>query len=500
MQAQSAQQTTGRALWFVLAALALAVILVVTSPAQPAAASCGGTTPAGTEAQLNAAIAAYNAVTTAGCTFTIQLTADINLNASTTPINNNTSGVSLVIEGNGKTVNGGGTLSGVRPFALSSSNLRPVTFNQITITGGDVSPSSGSGGGIEVQGGHLTVTNSTITGNTAATGGGISICAICSLTLRNSTISGNTATSSYGGGIVTSGLATIDSSTIVGNRACSACGGALGATAGTATVTNSILANSTLIDGSGSPADCAFPFGSNTVTDGGYNLVKTTGSCNFGATGSIIGQDPSIGPLADNGGPTSTHALLDGSPAINNGNTALTTDQRGYGRPAPAGAADDIGAYEYDATPLAVALASFEVAAQADHMLVTWETVSELGNAGFNLYRTATADPPNAADLLAHVSSQGPGSAQGFFYSHQDYSVTAGETYWYWLEDVDFNGATTMHEPVSVVFVGPTAVRLNGLEAAADRPALAWLWLLAGLVAIVAIVGASRLRTRRGNA
>ncbi|MEZ4771041.1 MAG: Ig-like domain-containing protein [Caldilineales bacterium] len=91
-------------------------------------------------------------------------------------------------------------------------------------------------------------------------------------------------------------------------------------------------------------------------------------------------------------------------------------------------------------------------------VLVTWETVSELNNAGFNLYRTGTADPPSAADLLAYIPSQGPGSAQGFSYDYKDYEVTPGETYWYWLEDVDFSGNTTMHGAVSVTVVAEAAV------------------------------------------
>jgi hypothetical protein len=56
--------------------------------------------------------------------------------------------------------------------------------------------------------------------------------------------------------------------------------------------------------------------------------------------------DPKLGPLANNGGPTLTMALLPGSPAIDAGNTSLApaTDQRGF--PRPAGLAADIGAYE----------------------------------------------------------------------------------------------------------------------------------------------------------
>ncbi|MDG4594843.1 MAG: C25 family cysteine peptidase [Candidatus Contendobacter sp.] len=325
-------------------ALALGLLLLLALLARPAAASCGGVTPVGTESALNSAIAAYNAVTTAPCVFTIQLTANINLTASTTGIQNgtNNTGVRLVIEGAGNTVNGQNT-SGVRPFSLASSNRRRVRFNQITITGGYVPGQAG--GGIESQGGTLRVTNSTITGNHADTGGGISNCSTnCELILENSTISGNRADSSYGGGIRVGGTATIDSSTIVDNQACSACGGALAVTSGNATVTNSILANST--DGSSNVPDCAFPVGGATVTDGGYNLVQDPGRCSFtnGVNNNIVGQDPQLDSLASNGGPTQTHALLPGSPAIDAGSTTLTTDQRGVDR--PQGAADDIGAYE----------------------------------------------------------------------------------------------------------------------------------------------------------
>ena len=77
---------------------------------------------------------------------------------------------------------------------------------------------------------------------------------------------------------------------------------------------------------------------------------------------------------------------------------------------------------------LGITLASFDAAAQAGHVLVTWETLSEVFNTGFNLYRTGTADPPTAANLLVAVPSQGPGSTQGFFYSYQDSAVTARRT------------------------------------------------------------------------
>jgi hypothetical protein len=66
--------------------------------------------------------------------------------------------------------------------------------------------------------------------------------------------------------------------------------------------------------------------------------------------------DPKLGPLADNGGPTLTMALLPGSPAIDAGNTSLApaTDQRGF--PRPAGLAADIGAFEYGSVMQVIAL------------------------------------------------------------------------------------------------------------------------------------------------
>ena len=82
------------------------------------------------------------------------------------------------------------------------------------------------------------------------------------------------------------------------------------------------------------------------VTDAGHNL-SSDGSCAFTGVGSMNNTDPKLGPLANNGGPTLTMALLPGSPAIDAGDNTLAppTDQRGF--PRPAGLACDIGAYEY---------------------------------------------------------------------------------------------------------------------------------------------------------
>jgi hypothetical protein len=92
-----------------------------------------------------------------------------------------------------------------------------------------------------------------------------------------------------------------------------------------------------------------------TLTSQGYNLIQDTSHCTIAgnANGNIVGVDPHLGPLQDNGGATNTQALLPGSPAIGAGNphgcvdangNALLTDQRGA--PRPAGARCDTGAYE----------------------------------------------------------------------------------------------------------------------------------------------------------
>ena len=320
--------------------------------------------------QLDAAIDCFNAKTSPGI-YTINITQGFPAVASTTPIDNSTPGVSLVIEGSGNSVDWNGDLiPGTRPFLIQANTT--VTINDLAINNGNVigtergggirnlgnltlnrtiirgNRAENNGGGISNVG-ELVINDSTIAGNevqggsTGVSGGGIDN--VGSLTIRNSTISGNTS-SNDGGGISNGGTLNLDSVTVTDNTALGAVDGAEGAGLqmigfASATVRNSILA------GNSGAEDCDNLFG--TITDGGHNLVQTQNNCGFvdGANGSIVGQDPLLGPLRNNGGPTLTHALLTGSPAINAGDTDLTTDQRGIAR--PQGGTDDIGAFEVEA-------------------------------------------------------------------------------------------------------------------------------------------------------
>jgi hypothetical protein len=170
----------------------LSGLLALAMPS-PALAACAGNTNVETETALNDAIAAFNSGG-AGCEFTITFMNDISLSGSTTPISNSGAGSKLLIEGNGNVLNGQGT-SGVRPFQVVANTV--VAMNHITITGGMV---SSSGGGI-LNGGFLTIQDSTISSNEVngnAVGGGISNSG--TLIVTRSTIAGNRIRTGNSGG------------------------------------------------------------------------------------------------------------------------------------------------------------------------------------------------------------------------------------------------------------------------------------------------------------
>jgi predicted outer membrane repeat protein len=203
------------------------------------------------------------------------------------------------------------------------------------------------GGGI--SGFNLTLTNSTVSGNTASIYHGGGIYGDYS-TLTNSTVSGNTA--SRGGGIYGDNL-TLTNSTVSGNTAYSG-GGIYGARLGPVYVGNSIVeANSAT-----GVIEPIFPNCQGGLNSLGYNLTDDT-TCGFTEPGDLVVADALLYPLGNFGGPTKTHHPMTGSPAIDAANNASCplTDQRGEARPfdgddPPDGFADcDIGSVEFVPEP-----------------------------------------------------------------------------------------------------------------------------------------------------
>jgi hypothetical protein len=199
------------------------------------------------------------------------------------------------------------------------------------------------GAGMSIKG-QVTVTESTIANNTAsATGGGITTGA--SMKLENVTLSGNVAQYAGGaidnGGIMTITNATFNQNTITNTQA----GGIGGSIYVDYNITSSVSLKNTIISNSALGGNCAVAMGIGIISLG-HNL-SSDNTCNLTATGDMTNSNPLLGPLQNNGGATLTHALLPGSPAVNAGDNYYcpSFDQRGVLR--PQASICDIGAYEF---------------------------------------------------------------------------------------------------------------------------------------------------------
>ncbi|PYR95243.1 MAG: hypothetical protein DMG16_30680 [Acidobacteria bacterium] len=281
---------------------------------------------------------------------------------------------------------GGGGTAAIAGLTITNGNANPgggisnesstLTVRNCTISGNSAPGAFGTGGGIyndvAFSNGTLEVLNCTIRGNSAGdNGGGIynyGGSMIATLKVVNSTLSGNSA-HFYGGGIYTisayggSAPADVLNSTFSGNTAGRFGGGIYnnaftggssplvvlhstfsdnsafgGPSGGIANVSGTLQLGSTILNASSISND------SGTITSLGYNLSSENGG------GTLM-----LGPLQDNGGPTFTHALLTGSPAIDTGdpnfdpnafNPPMLYDQRGSGHDRVAHGRVDIGAFE----------------------------------------------------------------------------------------------------------------------------------------------------------
>ena len=244
-----------------------------------------------------------------------------------------------------------------------------VTENTMATDAGDYW--QGGGGIYNGSGSTLTLVDSTVSGNTAHwSGGGVYSFFDTTTTIVRSTISGNVS-NDVGGGIRSLGTTVITNSTISGNTSTGWHGGAIFQTDGNLTISSSTIATNvgpdwapstifignwgvfvptltltnTIITGNHWYACERFaPPTAGNIVSGGHNVVQDA-SCSPAASDMII-EDAGIGPLGNNGGPTPTHPLLPGSPAIGAADDAAcpTTDQRGVER--PQGVHCDVGAFE----------------------------------------------------------------------------------------------------------------------------------------------------------
>lgn len=222
---------------------------------------------------------------------------------------------------------------GVRNLGTLTLKDSHVTSNTALVRGGGVA-----------NDGVLSVLNTAITANTSnGTGaGGLEVSSGTAL-LTNLTISGNTSTGGTGGLRFTAGTGTLRNSTIAANTAGGvSAGGGITSSIPLAMRNNIIAGNS---GGSGADVEGTFASqGNNLIGKAGLTATGGASSDLFGTTTAPL--DAKLGPLQNNGGPTPTHALLTGSPALDAGsNTDLpATDQRGRHR--QVNGTVDIGAVE----------------------------------------------------------------------------------------------------------------------------------------------------------
>ena len=244
--------------------------------------------------------------------------------------------------------------AGVAPAVIDAGGIDRViqvlgtgslTASGLTIRNGRTGQ---AGAGIRNEG-ALNLANATVAANvtTASFGGGISNSGVATMSLTDVTVSGNRAEGD-GGGIDqgVGGLLNLNNVTITDNltdiSGDTGGGGGIFNAGGTIDLKNTIIAGNR--DNTSAPIVKSPDCGGEALTSHRNNLIGDLSGCSFlAAGGDLTNVNPLLGPLANNGGSTPTHALRSASPAINAGGSgAARSDQRGVPRKAP-----DIGAYEF---------------------------------------------------------------------------------------------------------------------------------------------------------
>ncbi|WZO99346.1 choice-of-anchor Q domain-containing protein [Isosphaeraceae bacterium EP7] len=315
-----------------------------------------------------------------------------------------------------------------------------TTNGTVTLTNCTVSGGITRGPGVSVSNGTATLTDCTLTGNTS----GVRVSSGGTATLTNCTVSGSrnaaAAGNSAGVLVISGGTATLTNCTVSGNR-----DAGVSVDSGTATLTNTIVAQN-----AAGGADF-----SGAVTSLGNNLIGNIGTSTGWVDTDLTGTgaaliDPLLGPLADNGGPTQTMALLSGSRAINAGTAvgAPTTDQRGVIRSGNV----DIGAFEFGGAAMQSQTITFGPLTDVTYGDPDF-AISATADSHLSVSFTASGDASVYQDANGwHVHITGAGSA----------TITAHQA-----GDASYDPAETVDQVLTVAKANAVIV-VNGYSGAYD--------------------------------
>lgn len=313
-----------------------------------------------------------------------------------------------VISGNDAAQSGGGIAFNA-PYSGTTIENSTISGNTAGVWGGGIYF-------YDTDGGIHTVRGTTISTNTAGQGGGLFLYNLDDpMIIENSTISGNQAlgggaTQGLGGGVylysLYGGSLTIRHSTVAGNSATDAGGGLF-------TFSGPFMVEHTIVGDNVAPANPDLGTTGDGSFDVAFSLIETAGAANFSDNGgNIFGQDPQLGPLQGNGGPTATHLPAATSPAVDAGDATFAppppTDQRGFAR--LAGGRIDIGAVER------------QVNAGTLQLLVSAASVNE--NAGTITITVTRTGGSEGAVSVSYLTVNGTAVAPG------DYAGTMGVLNW----------------------------------------------------------------------
>ena len=517
-------------LLFAFAAAAQAKTIVVTTTADPTGANdCATTDMSCSLRQAVGAASSRDTIQLATGTYTLTQGTDIDVTTSVTIEGNDPSNTS--IDGS---QNLGSIQSGESTRILRVDSPAQVTIQDLTLTHGidenDEACSSGcdsidanGGGALFNNGGTVTLDDVAFTNNSGSAtplGGAVSNSG-GSLTMNGVSFTQNGA-GSAGAVFIRSGTVTGNAVTFDSDSTTCCNGGALYQLGGTTRLANTTVVNSSGLDGtaafwtgggtltldndtfSGDGADIATDRFASTIventilgrgsergaceqagdddelnnettgaaitTDGGYNIDEDT-SCSLDGTGDKSKADPMLVPIFDNGGPTPTEALIDGSPALGDPATTNcpTTDARGESRPTPK---CDIGAFEADVippptgTPTASTGDSSNVTDTSADVSATINLAGEAG--GFHFVYGTSPDQLTSSSPVVAAGVVSSDTAETETLSN----LTPGTTYYYDAVADNATASTLASNPVSFeTDAGPPVISNVNVDSVTDTTA-----------------------------